>query len=103
MGEIIYWTLIRTAIVLPLIWLAKDYFDEKYWWIMGVLSVTLFIIYPAYYSYKNFIEINKNVISNTLCSTCKHFDKSAVLCMKYDKHPTEEYIPCEGTDWEPKK
>jgi len=25
-----------------------------------------------------------------------------VLCMKYDKHPTENYIPCEGEEWEPK-
>lgn len=102
MGDIVYWTLIRTAMILPLIWLAKDYFDEKYWWILGILSITLFIIYPAYYSYTKFIEKNKNVISNTLCSTCKHFDESAVLCMKYDKHPDENFIPCEGKGWEPK-
>lgn len=102
MGAIVYWTLIRIAIVLPLIWFTKDFFDEKYWFIMGSLSLALFVIYPAYHSYKNFIEQNKNVISSTLCSSCKHFDQSAVLCMKYDKHPTENYIPCEGNDWEPK-
>jgi hypothetical protein len=102
LGEIVYWTLVRTAIVLPLIWIVKDYFDERFWWILSVLSIALFIVYPAFYSYRNFIEKNKNVISSTLCSSCKHFDESAVLCMKYDKHPTENYIPCEGTDWEPK-
>lgn len=102
MGEVVYWTLIRTAVVLPLLWLAKDYFDEKYWFILGSLTIALFLIYPAYNSYSKFIEKNKNVISSTLCSSCKHFDESAVLCMKYDKHPTENYIPCEGNDWEPK-
>jgi len=30
-----------------------------------------------------------------------HFDKSAVLCMKHDTHPTQEFLPCEGLDWEP--
>jgi hypothetical protein len=101
-GEIVYWTIIRTAVVLPLLWLTREYFDEKYWWIFSILCIALFIIYPAYFSYMKFIEKNKNVISATLCASCKHFDQSAVLCMKYDKHPTENYIPCEGTDWEPK-
>ncbi|MBS4033646.1 MAG: hypothetical protein KGZ85_10460 [Ignavibacterium sp.] len=102
MGEIVYWTIIRTAVVLPLLWLTRDYIDEKYWWIFSLLCITLFIIYPAYFSYRKFVEKNQNVISETLCASCKHFDQSAVLCMKYDKHPTENYIPCEGTDWEPK-
>jgi len=103
MGAIVFWTLIRIIIALPLMWIAKDYIDEKYWFIAGTLTVVLFIIYPAYASYKNFIEKNKTVITSTLCSTCKHFDESAVLCMKYDKHPTENYIPCEGNAWEPKE
>lgn len=102
MGTIVYWTLIRTVIVIPLLWVFKDYFDEKYWFILSSLSIALFIIYPAYNSYKKFFDHNKNVISESLCSSCKHFDESAVLCMKYDKHPTENYIPCEGADWEPK-
>lgn len=103
MGAIVFWTLIRIVIVLPLMWIAKDYIDEKYWFLSGTLAIVLFLIYPAYSSYKNFVEKNKTVITGTLCSTCKHFDESAVLCMKYDKHPTENYIPCEGNAWEPKE
>jgi len=44
---------------------------------------------------------NKKVIDSSLCSSCKNFDRSAVLCIKYDKHPTENYVPCDGVDWEP--
>lgn len=102
MGSIVYWTLIRLAIFLPLIWLSRSYVDEKFWWILGTLALTFFVIYPAYFSYQKFIESNKNVVTASLCSSCKHFDESAVLCMKYDKHPTDNFIPCEGSAWEPK-
>jgi len=60
------------------------------------------IVHPAMVSYRWFEERNKKVIESTLCSSCKHFDQSAVLCIKYDKHPTENYVPCDGVDWEPK-
>lgn len=102
MGEIVYKTLIRFAVSISVLWFFKDYFDEKYFWILSALGIYLFTIYPAYSAYKNFIEENKTIINKSLCSTCKHFDESAVLCMKYDKHPTENFIPCEGSSWEPK-
>ena len=102
MGEIIYKTLIRFLFLIIIIWLTKNYFDEKLFWILSVLSFYFFLIHPAYLSYQRFIESNRNIVISTLCSSCKHFDKSAILCTKYDKHPTEEFIPCEGTDWEPK-
>ena len=102
MGEIVYKTLIRLALSILIFWFVKDYFDEKYFWIISALAIYFFVFYPAHLSYKNFIDSNKEIISNTLCSSCKHFDGTAVLCMKYDKHPSENYIPCEGTDWEPK-
>ena len=93
----------RFAFSLILLWFAKDYFDERYFWILSILGIFFFVFNPAYLSYKKFIETNKEIISNTLCSSCKHFDTTAVLCMKYDKHPSEEFIPCESTAWEPKK
>jgi len=48
------------------------------------------------------MAVNKEIIENTLCSSCKHFDESAVLCMKYDKHITKDEIPCGGIHWEMK-
>ena len=82
MGGIIYWTIIRIAILIPLLWIATDYIE--------------------FIQYKLFREENYEVITNTLCSSCKHFDETAVLCLKYDEHPTEDKIPCEGAAWEPK-
>jgi len=102
LGEIVYKTIIRLALTILIVWFSKDFFDQKFFWIISVLAIFLFVFHPTYLSYKKFIDENKNVISNTLCSTCKHFDQSAIICMKYDKHPTENFIPCEGTDWEPK-
>lgn len=102
MGEIVYKTLIKFALILLTLWYFKDYFETQYYWILSLLSIYFFVFHPAYLSYKKFIESNKEIISNTLCSSCKHFDVSAVLCTKYDKHPSESFIPCEGSDWEPK-
>jgi hypothetical protein len=102
LGEIIYKTLIKFFLLIIIIWFVKDSFDEKFLWILSALSFFFFIVHPAYLSYQNFIEANRNIVISTLCSSCKHFDESAILCTKYDKHPTETYIPCEGSDWEPK-
>ncbi len=102
MGEIIYKTLIRLGIFLLVLWFLKNYFDEKYFLIISLFVIYFFIFHPAYLNYKKFTEESKNILTGTLCSSCKHFDESAILCTKYDKHPTENYIPCEGNDWEPK-
>lgn len=102
MGGIIYWTIIRIAILIPLLWIATDYIEYKYWWMVVTMSIYGIIIHPAFIQYKLFREENDEVITNTLCSSCKHFDETAVLCLKYDEHPTEDKIPCEGAAWEPK-
>ncbi len=102
MGEIVYKTLIRFALLIVLLWFNKDFFGEKFFWIISIILIYLFVVHPAYSAYTKFIDKNINVITNSLCSSCKHFDESAVLCTKYDKHPTENFLPCEGTDWKPK-
>jgi hypothetical protein len=101
MGDIVFWTLIRLAVSIPFIWALKNYLDYSIWWFSVVFILYGIVIHPAIRSYKTFEEKNKNIIESSLCSTCKHFDKTAVLCIKYDKHPTPQYIPCEGQDWEP--
>jgi hypothetical protein len=101
MGAIVFWTIIRTAVLIPIIWILQSYIDFQFWWVLNILSIYAVIIHPAIIHYNLFIEKNKDIIESTLCSTCKHFDKTAVLCMKYDKHPSLEFLPCEGLDWEP--
>lgn len=102
MGDIVYKSLLRLGLVLIVLWFTKDYFDEKFFWIISILTIYLFVVYPMIMAYRRFIEDNRNIVTNTLCATCKQFDKTAILCLKYDKHPNENFIPCDGRDWEPK-
>lgn len=101
MGDIVFWGLIRMAVTIPVIWYLSNYFYSQYWWLIGILAIYGIVFHPAFKKYKLFEQENKDVIEFSLCSSCKHFDKSAVLCMKYDKHPTKDFIPCEGEAWEP--
>lgn len=101
MGAIVYWTLIRIAISIPVLWYLHENMEYKYWVAIALVLVYGFVIHPAIIQYKKFTEKNKEIINSTLCSTCIHFDETAVLCIKYDKHPTESEIPCGGSSWEP--
>ena len=79
MGRIIYWAIIRTAVLIPALWIGMGYFHFEYWWFLAAVAVYLVILYPAIVQYKKFEKDNKEIIESTLCSTCKSFDKSAVL------------------------
>jgi len=102
MGGIVYWGLLRTAVVIVLLWFFYDYFNYRYSWIIFSLAIYIVIIHPIVSEYKSFISKNRDVINNSLCSKCKHFNETAVLCMKYDEHPTDDFTPCDGIDWEAK-
>ncbi|MBK7104705.1 MAG: hypothetical protein IPH62_05425 [Ignavibacteriae bacterium] len=102
MGAIIYWGIIRTAILLPFLWLVLDFIEYKFWWAIVSISIYGVIIHPAVIQFNIFKEKNEKIITNTLCSSCKHFDETAILCLKLDEHPTEDEIPCGGSAWEPK-
>lgn len=102
MGSIIFWAIVRTLILIPVLWYAAGFVDSGLWWVITAVAVYLVILHPAFTRYKHFREENQGVIYNTLCSNCEHFDESAVLCTMHDKHPTEEEIPCGGIDWQPR-
>lgn len=102
MGEVIFWTIVRIAVIIPVLWWAEGYFHTQFWWTIGLLAIYGIVIQPAVVHYRLFKTKNKDIIESTLCSTCKHFDESAVLCMLHDKHPTKAFLPCEGVDWEPR-
>ena len=101
MGEIVFWTIIRTALTIPAVWILKDYIQNPLWTIISFASIYGIIIHPAIIHYRLFNEKNKETIESTLCSTCTKFDKTAVLCILHDEHPTKDFLPCEGFDWEP--
>ena len=102
MGDIIFWIIIRTAISIAAIWVLKSRIDEQLWWLITIAIIYGLIIYPVIVGLKKFNIKNKNILASTICASCKHFNSSALLCMKHDKHPEENYIPCEGIHWEPK-
>ncbi len=101
MGEIVLWTLVRITIGIPVIWILKSYINTQLWWWVSFIIIFVFVFYPAVIRYRQFQDKNKNIIEDTLCSACRHFDPTAVLCMKLDIHPKENYIPCDGLEWEP--
>ncbi len=102
MGEVVFWTIMRAALTIPAVWILKEYINYPVWWLISVAAIYGIIIHPAIIHYRLFKEKNKETIESTLCSTCTNFDKTAVLCLLHDKHPTKDYLPCEGFDWEPK-
>jgi len=101
MGEIVFWTIIRIAVVIPLLWIIGSYISQQLWWFISIATIYVAILHPAVIHYKLFKSKNKEVLESTLCSSCVHFDETAVLCMLHDKHPTKNFLPCEGVDWEP--
>ncbi|HEX3074308.1 MAG TPA: hypothetical protein VHP30_11910 [Ignavibacteriales bacterium] len=102
MGGIIFWALIRLAAVIFISWIAIDYVEYSFWFSASLLLIYGAVLHPAVIQYNQFREANKEVVESTLCSSCRHFDKSAVLCMKFDEHPAIDRLPCEGLSWEPK-
>lgn len=102
MGNIIYWALIRFAVTIPIAWFLSGYIESRFYTVAAIGLIYLIALHPAIIQYKKFINRTKSIVEDTLCSKCKHFDETAVLCMKYDEHPTMNYIPCEGVHWEPK-
>lgn len=101
MGGIIFWAIVRMVIVIPAVWILEGFFDFQQWWIVAFCSIYAIVIHPLLVQLKNFEEQHKDILESTLCSSCRNFDKTAVLCIKYDQHPTRESLPCEGVDWEP--
>lgn len=103
MGAIIFWGIIRTALLIPSLWLLYGVMEYHYWWWLGILSIYGIIIHPATIQYKLWLQENEEIIENTLCSSCKYFEPSAVICLLHDQHPSLKCLPCEGIDWTPKE
>jgi hypothetical protein len=91
----------RITLVIPSLWIAKSYMNYQLWFSISLLAIYGVIIHPTAIHYRLFVEKNREIIESTMCSSCKHFDESAVLCLKHDEHPSREYLPCDGVDWIP--
>lgn len=102
MGSIIFWGIIRTAIFIPVMWILAGAIEPRFWWTLLPLAIYAVLIQPAVIQYRLFLEENKETLEDSLCSSCNFFDKTAVICLKLDKHPDKSYLPCDGLEWEPR-
>ena len=103
MGKIVVEALLRLLIIIVVVFFIRTAMpDDKFWLILTLFAVSAGVILPIWNSYKKFIAENKEVLENSLCSRCRHFDRSAVLCTKYEEHPRTDYLPCGGKDFEPR-
>ena len=103
-GSIISWAIFRTAGVIFFAWLVSEYvawLDYGVWWGITLISIYAVVLHPMQIQYQLYKLDTANVVSGTLCSTCRHFEAGSVLCLKLDEHVTEDDIPCEGELWEP--
>jgi len=101
MGSIIYKALIRTALAIAIIWVFSYYMNFQFRWIAGAAFFFLVVVYPFVNQLKKFQSENKEILTDTICAQCRHFDETAALCMKYDEHVRKDFIPCGGVHWEP--
>ena len=102
MGEIIYWGLIRFAVILVGAWVLYSYVPNySDWWTMFFVAVSVVVIYPAQLAWRKHTESIRNANRNGLCATCTHFRASEALCAKLDEHVQIDYTPCGGEAWEP--
>ena len=92
----------RGALVMVLgFWLWNWRGDETTWFVTVAL-LWAYVAYPAYRQYSVFNDHVKHFEVTTLCGQCKHFNPTGQTCFRYDEHVSNDYIPCEGLDWEPK-
>jgi len=101
MGYIIYKTLAKTLFLIIFLWYIKSLIDFNFWLILVFAGIFFFLVYPFTEKFRQFTEDNKEIIEDSICSQCKSFDETAVICTKYDEHPAKDFVPCGGSDFEP--
>ncbi len=104
-GSIVSWAIFRAAAVIGVMLLVSEYvrwLDYGTWWAATLLLFYAAVLHPMQIQYRIYKDETKNVMEGTLCSTCRYFEPTGVMCSKLDEHVSEDHIPCEGELWEPK-
>ena len=104
-GSIVSWAILRAAGVIIVAYIVSEYvmwLDYSTWWILTLALFYGIVLWPMQVQYRIYREETARVMDGTLCSTCKYFEPTGVLCSKLDEHVSEHHIPCEGELWEPK-
>lgn len=104
-GSIVTWAIFRAAAVIGIMMLVSEYvrwLDYGTWWGATLLLLYAVVLHPMQIQYRIYKDETKNVMEGTLCSTCRYFEPTGVMCSKLDEHVSEDHIPCNGELWEPK-
>lgn len=101
-GSIIAGAIFRTAIIMILALALNAVFDFRSNWVIILLALWFLVAYPAYKKYQKFNDQEDQLSDSIICGSCIHYDKSAQLCTLYDQHIKEDFIPCDGLEWEPR-
>lgn len=102
-GSILTWGLIKTAVLVLIMWFVIERFRLYEYWLAGLGVFWLLVAYPAFLQYQRFKAQTQHLEKNSLCATCCHFDETGHFCRLMDEHVSETYIPCEGLSWEGKE
>ncbi len=105
LGSIISWAIFRAAAVIFGCWLLGElapWLNYGVWWGITLVSLYAIVLHPMTVQYNIYKQETARVMSGTLCSTCRYFESTGVMCSKLDEHVTEDVVPCEGELWEPK-
>jgi hypothetical protein len=99
-GSILLWGLLKTAVLVVIVWIAFEYYNLHQYWLVGLGAFWLVVAYPAFMQYQRFKVRTRVLETNTLCAKCKHFDATGHFCKLLDEHVSETHIPCGGNAWE---
>ena len=101
-GSIVSGALMRAIITIVFGFLLWNWRGDESTYLITLIMLWGYVAYPAYRQYHVFNEHIEEMTLSTLCGQCKHFNRTGQTCFRYDEHVTNEYIPCEGLDWEPR-
>ncbi len=100
-GAIIWGTLLRSFLFITISFFVINRYMLQDYVLMFIFLMWFLVAMPAYKAYQDYNKDAEKFKEDTLCGSCRYFERSAQLCKILDKHPTRTFIPCEGLSWEP--
>lgn len=101
-GSIVWGVILRSFLIITISIFLLDRFNAQSLWWFVLFALWVLVAFPAYKQYQVFNKRMEEFEESTLCGQCRHFDSTSQVCRLYDEHVSKEYIPCEGSAWEPK-
>lgn len=101
-GSVVWGVILRSTILVAITMFVLNNLEMRQYWSLFLFLLWVLTIYPGFRQYQKFQERIKKVREDTLCGTCINFEETSQLCKIFDEHITQDYIPCEGQNWEPK-